>query len=781
MFKGKVISGLKKILLISTSSGFLFSSLIGVDFTLNLKGTTIVYRYTPITGTLHDLEVILPDGFTFWPCNYGGITSFYLGKQLLYAWQKEPIREFLGGFFDESGFYVARFRWHLQGESFEFDLRLKVEGKSLIIEAEVITPYYGVITFSTDRSEGTPDPKIIDLPFGHPVLYTRGFFISAVIDPFYSNSSWLTPIYQLASSSSAAYGFAAWYFPRSNGQRNPLKERLRITVSPDIEDTFYIPPLAISSFRQDLAQRVVVDLWLDSFPKQEDFLRWLASFNFKDLLVLLHFWQKYGYDNGLPSTFPASEMYGGHEALKRLACFCRQWSYRFGLHTNYVDFYPNSDVWNPDDVALDSQGKMIPSWFNAYLGIQSYLLKPTKAIYYAWLYEPLIHEGYETSAAFLDVHTAILPSFKVDFDARIPGAGKQITTFQAYSDLFKTLRSIHRGPIAGEGYGYAAHIWAGCIDALEGDPRSINCLEKGLKAFYVPCLVDYKLKVLHDRFVLYGVGLNERFFPQGYPTSETDYHFYRATEIAFGHAGYIQLSLGHPLTSEEILREYCFLKHLQSKYLTATVKEILYFIEGRLLSLSEALDYLLPLCKGSEVESFLWKKLNKLRIEYDNGLLIYVNRSENEIWDILVDDQFYTLPPGGFLAKQENTFLAYTSLVNGVKEYFLWPGESPCRGSLQDLILAPLRARGERKENRSLFMKEYINLIQWEPNPANRDIQGYRIYREENGEKRLIGEVAATSFSFLDRSVQKNKSYIYYIIPFNSYGREGQAARVDIS
>lgn len=758
---------------------WLSSSLAGIDFTWSSEGTTVTYRYLPSTGTLHDLEVITSSGFTFYPCNYGGITSFFLGGRHLYAWEELHQKEFLGASFNEAGFYVARFRWRFSGESFDFALKLKLEDKTLIIEAEVISPFSNIVTFSADRSEMTPDPKIIELPFGHPVLFSNGYFISTILDPFFSNSSWLTPIHQPVSANSAAFGYVAWYFPKSNGQRSPLKERLRITVSPWIEDTFFIPPLVYSSFREDLVSRIVVDLWLDSFQEEEDFLRWLASFCFQDLLVILHCWQKYGYDNGLPSTYPAGEMYGGHEALKKIAQLCRQLGYRFGIHTNYVDFYPNSDVWNPADVALDSQGKMTLSWFNLHLGIQSYLLKPTKAAYYAQLYESMIHEGYETSAAFLDVHTAILPSFKVDFDARIDGAGRQVSTFLAYCKLFNTLREIHQGPVAGEGYGYAANIWAGYIDSFEADPRSIYSLDKGIRAYAIPCIVDYKLKVLHDRFVPYGMGLGERFAPDIRPIPEDGFHFYRATEIAFGHAGYIQLSPGIELFPQEILREYCFLKHLQTKYLTSSVKAIFYEIEGEFLSLSDSLRRLLPLCPGPEPQDFLWNRLSRLKIEYNNDLVIYVNRSISEPWDIY-EERIYTLPPGGFLAKQNDTFLAYTALVNGQKEYFLWPAESPCRGKLQDLILAPLKASGERRENRSLFMKEYINVLRWEPNPENQDIKGYRLYREENGKRIAIGEVDSSTFIFFDRGVGPTKTYIYYIVAFNSFNREGQAAKIEI-
>ncbi|MGQ9471581.1 MAG: DUF5696 domain-containing protein [Candidatus Aminicenantales bacterium] len=755
-------------------------SLRAVDFTWASGQISITYRFLPASGTLNDLQVITPQGFAFRPCRFGGITAFWLAGRLLYSWEQIHKSEYLGASFDSSGAYVAHFRWSLATDSLEFSLRLRLENKTLCIEAELDSPSEAVVSFSCDRSEATPNPKIIELPFGHPVLFSNGYFVAAILDPFYSRSSWLVPLHQTFLADSAAYGYGAWYFQRTDGHRAMLRERLYLTVSPWIEDTFYVPPLVTSSYRHDLANRVVVDLWADSFRGQEDFLLYLTSFGFKDLLVILHCWQKYGYDNGLPSTFPAGEIYGGEEGLKRIADLCQRQGFRFGLHTNYVDFYPNSDVWNPADVALSSRGMMAPSWYNPATGLQSYLLKPTRALYYAQLYEPKIHSVYKTSAAFFDVHTAILPSFKVDFDSRVEGAGEQVSTFLAYCDLLSAGRQVHQGPVAGEGYGYAANVWAGYVDSVEADPRSLYSLDKGKRASSVPAIVDYKLRVLHHRFVPYGLGLSERFFGPERPIPLEGFELYRAKEIAFGQAGYLHFAPGIERPPEDILREYCFLKHIQSRYHMASIHEIFYEIDGQFLSLSEALARILPACPDSDPEDFLALRLTKLKIVYDNNLTLFINLCPSEPWDILVGNSGFTLPPAGFLAFQGESFLAYTAMVDGKKEYFLWPAEPICRGTLQELILAPLDVRGEKKQNRSLFQVEYLNVLNWKHNPENKDIRGYRIYRQEKEGWELKGEVDAMTTTFWDRQVEKERNYLYSVVAFNNYGREGQAAWVEV-
>jgi len=42
----------------------------------------------------------------------------------------------------------------------------------------------------------------------------------------------------------------------------------------------------------------------------------LSSFGMRDLFAILHVWQKYGYDNGLPSTYPAGSGFGGEAGVE---------------------------------------------------------------------------------------------------------------------------------------------------------------------------------------------------------------------------------------------------------------------------------------------------------------------------------------------------------------------------------------------------------------------------------------------------------------------------------
>ena len=746
------------------------------DFTYSGSDCTIIYRFSPSTGTLADLRVIYNQNFSFFPFSYGGISRFELGGELLSSREGRHHSQVLEEG-EASGVYMAKFRWTYNRESFDFSMKIRLEKKTLIIECSADPSKQNVLEFSLERSEETPDPKVIELPYGHNVLFTNGIFVSGILDPQLSHSSSISPLNKRHSPTSAFFASVATYSQLTDGSRNSLQETVYFSVSPNIEETFYRVRNPVSPYRSFLSNRVIVDLWRDSFNDYRDDLQLLYSLGMKDLFAILHFWQKYGYDNGFPSTYPAGSVYGREEELKEVAQFCLLNGYLLALHTNYVDFYRNSDVWTPSDIALNSEGAWVKAWYNPWTLNQSYLMKPSRALTYAQIYEPLIHDAYSTRASYLDVQTAILPSFKVDYDAKILRAGRQSETFHSYNELLSYVRDLHQGPVAGEGFGYAASIWAGYVDAIEADPRSLFDVLRNRGGTLVPTLVDYKLRVLHGLFVPHGAGHLERFYLNHFSQyTEEELERYRATELVFANAGFIPNPFEKGISHLETLREYCFMKHLGLYYLEAKSLDILYNVRGFLLPLSDALGEVLPAVSYGATNPVLLEELSMLKISYDNGFTIYVNRSLSRTWDIFEGGKNYTLLPGGFLAVKGNEFLAYTALLDGTKRHYLSSGEAACRGNLDDLIYPPLDFAGVKVLNRSLFQVESINVLTWKANPANRNIAKYRIYELEETGRTLLAEVEAQVFKFWHRKVNKAKLYNYALVAVNDEGRDGQAA-----
>ncbi len=745
----------------------------GKDFSYTGADCTILYRFTPHTGTLNDLTVTYNGAFTFYPALYGGITTFILAGKQLHPWE-EKHSSILENEKNSGDIYEAAFRWSYKNESLRFTIKMQLTGKILTIEFSTPTSNKNVLEFGCDRSADTLSPKIIYLPYGHHVLFSRGVFISALIDHLFSNASAVISLNEYYSNTSALYGQEAHYHPLTDGRRNHLKEKMYLSVSPDITETFFHVSNPASPYKKALENKVIIDLWSGRFANYRDALKTLADMGMTDLFALLHAWQRYGYDNGLPTTFPAGDDFGGEKALLEVVDVCEANDYLFALHTNYVDFYTNSDVWNSNDVALKSDGSWIKSWYNSYTGMQSYLMKPSKVSYYAGLYEPSIHHAYRTNAAFLDVHSSVLPSYKVDFDAHVAGAGKQIATFHHYKDLLSYTRSAHAGPVAGEGFGSSTYIWAGYVDAIEADPRATFNI--GGEA--VPLIVDYKFQELHELFVPHGAGYLERFFLDkwdGYTIDELEK--YRVTQLAFGNAGFIHNPFDKDLPSGEVLKDYCFLKQMQRYYLPEKPQQVLYRVGAELLTLSPALQKILPTTPRDKLNSILNEELSMLKIIYPGGFTLYVNRSAAKTWDIEKDGVIYKLPANGFLAYKGDDFLAYTASVNGEKHYYMYPKESVCCREIAPFFL---NAGGRREANRSLLQVEYIDILNWQLYQGEIDIKAIRVYLVEGGDRRLLAELSPGITEFMRRCVEKDKLYKYALVTVDSLGRESEPVYLSI-
>jgi hypothetical protein len=93
---------------------------------------------------------------------------------------------------------------------------------------------------------------------------------------------------------------------------------------------------------------------------------------------------------------------------------------------------------------------------------------------------------------------------------------------------------------------------------------------------------------------------------------------------------------------------------------------------------------------------------------------------------------------------------------------------------------APRNFNGVKKNNSSTLLEQYINILSWEANPNNRDIQGYRLYRQNGSEWTLIGEFDAQTFTTMDKNVKKALTYGYLVMAVDSAGQPGDGATVQV-
>ncbi len=98
-----------------------------------------------------------------------------------------------------------------------------------------------------------------------------------------------------------------------------------------------------------------------------------------------------------------------------------------------------------------------------------------------------------------------------------------------------------------------------------------------------------------------------------------------------------------------------------------------------------------------------------------------------------------------------------------------------------DNILAPQSFTAQRVVNRSVFSREYINVLSWDDNPGNSlSILKYRIYIMNGTARTILAEVnigkAGETYRYWHRGVSGSGEYAYEIVAVGSLDREGEVA-----
>lgn len=602
--------------------------------------STLRYLYTPYSGSLHDLMIQVNDEAPFYPSNYGGPRFLVDGKDVP-IWETEPDQFTYTA--QESDNHALQVTWQVQigQQTFSYTYHFTIQGKTLRLEVSSPTPALGA--FTLDRSEETPEARIINIPYlpAFNVLLHRRHFVSAYFDWQHSEASRLERMNEVISEQSFAFSQTAYYQPNTAGDLHSLKEVVYLTVSDALDEV--LPRLAapVSPYRESLAGKVVLDLWAERpFAEDARLLQELASNDIQDLIVIRHNWQNCGFDDCYPSVLPANPRWGGDEGLLELSLAARQANYLFALHENYVDIYPNAVDYSAELVALDANYNPIPAWFNRTTGMQSFLLSPLRSQEVASRFAPEIHRRYQTTATYLDVSTAVNPGEKVDYNAAIAGHGRWKTTLEAYRQLLAYQRQAHQGPLIAEGgFHFLYAGWADSVLAEDEGQEQAGAL--------IPPLVHFDLYRIHPHLVRFGMGFYPWYFatpegPKWFGYSAEDHYRYMANEIAYCHGGYVPTpdSLGEiDEVLEYIRREVALVAPVHRRCALARPQRILYQVKGEMVGVEQAL-----------LADALWQ----IFIEYDNGLLVWVNLHPTENWLV-------TLP-------WSPTWVAYSALQDGRRQ-----------------------------------------------------------------------------------------------------------------
>ena len=568
--------------------------------------------------------------------------------------------------------------------------------------------------FTFNNNTGLINPKNLSVSYAEtaPLIVTgpanNRHFITTYIEWTKSNHNIGSGPTQFAAGNSHFKSYSTKYHgdssitsAYSSDFMPPIDETVYVTVSNDPDEALPTLHRSPSQYRADISKRLWYELWViqgsgsqepleglvpgvmttnqQPFDKISFIQDYLKSLGMDDLYVSVNRWYTLTAGPGCvslrPQLYPPYTNYGGKQKLRTARDNAVGHGYLFSLYQGYVSMFykPSSPYWNSSRLNLNRFGspfnsEPIPSCsIIPTLGIQD----PAHISPDHWLYyvrdiptsitggplpgeSPSINADIDPTATYLDVHPKAMWYNNIDYQ---PSANTKTMAdiHQRIVDLITYQKSVYDGPLYGEG-GPSERIQSdtihgGLVDGFYGEAAKKN---------QVPVIPNVELKQVKPVMIRGGMGWWDRWVNSatGINFDTYDFDHYDATAVAFGHAGLF----GDPIfmtdqewnsgvlsrrqaVFEKLLKvyvnNYYMYRDLQEQYLDANVVDILYHNNGEFRNFRDAAD--------------IWDQSYfnnpKLKITYDNGLEIHVNRQQSGLWTVnAADGKTYYLPKNSWVA-----------------------------------------------------------------------------------------------------------------------------------
>jgi len=591
----------------------------------------LIWRLAPETGTWSDLSAEWkpagrkqPAAGPFKPCVGGGV---WLQTA---QGPKPPETVRLLETSQEKDSVKTRWQIGLSNISAEVQYTYKLWNKSLVIEVACPGGQVGEVRFG--KATGLPEPRLATTPFypahgGRPAVVVSGgaeapLFLTGHVDWYMSNGSILWARNGIDDNGVQYHG-GTRYIQKTDGKRNDCFERFFVSISPRYEEVLATVPNPPSPWKHITGTR----LWrAHGAGNRTNDMRFWADVHRHGITQMIVTDHETGWrDGGESFTFrtrPAPGK-GGDAGQYEYARFMQdKLGFVYGPYNNFTDFAPVNEYWNYDMISRTPDRQLQNAWMRCYAP------KPQRAVEFAARLPFIIQEKFHFSTAYCDVHTAVAPWDRVDYDERVPGAGTFAAVFYAYGEIMLLQKKAWNGPVYSEGNNHA--FYCGLTDGNYGQDQSYRPAEN-------PWLVDFDLRKLHDLSCNFGMGnpgmfyANERSRPGAEGRDAWVDRFLAAT-VAFGHPGFLVMEGGMAYG----LRSYYMLQQLHSRYCLTNVVEIRYADnQGRLLDTSAAI------ASGAY-------RLSQVLARYADGTCTAANGSRSNRLSVVAWGRKLDLPPNGY-------------------------------------------------------------------------------------------------------------------------------------
>lgn len=596
----------------------------GDSYVFTYKGAdgTLVYKVTPKTGTWSDITA-------FWQGRSGTIRPLVDGGACFTQANKPVAPEKAEPLGNELKHNELTSRWRLTSPAGAADVTYvyRLWNKSLVIDT--IAPGGAIAEVRYGHAEGVDNPRLVTNPYYHydparPAVVVMGppdkpLFLTGNTDWYLSNASTPFAVNEIKEGR-VSYQGGTRYIAKTDGKRNDVYERFFVTASPLYEEVLPTVPNPMSPWKHITGTHV----WRahGASNRESDAAYWtnIWRYGMRECVITDH---ETGWrDGGESFTFRTrtAPKKGGDQSQYDYARLMQdKLGFVYGPYNNYTDFSPVNEFWSFDLINRTPENQLLGAWMRCYAP------KPTRAIEYCAKLAPIIQSKFKFSTAYCDVHTAVSPWSRTDYDSRVPGGGTFAGTFYSYGEIMLLQKKAWNGPVYSEGN---HHFWySGLTDGNYAQDRGYDIPN-------MPWLVDLDLRKMHDLGCNFGMGAPDMFYGEGGPTDDPEAYTDRflAATVAFGHPGFL---VGGPFN--HTLRSYYMIQQLAANYTQSPVADIRYASPtGELLSTSAA------------VATGQYKN-SQIVTTYANGTITLVNGSRTLTMNAKHDRGTYELAPNGYM------------------------------------------------------------------------------------------------------------------------------------
>ncbi|MCC6441899.1 MAG: hypothetical protein IT210_00425 [Armatimonadetes bacterium] len=520
--------------------------------------------------------------------------------------------------------------------------------KSLVIDA--VARGGEAVDFSFGQITEASNPKLVLIPYltyggSNPRALCSGpaeepVFTSIWLDWYRSNGSEPYSNEGIVQGAARING-GVRYNPKTDGSRNELFERIFLTVSPIFEETLPTIPNPPSPWGKEAGRHLWQESWGPAdYDKERQRSKMLRSYGIEKLIQCNHeiTWRDGGESFTLRTR--SAPKRGGDEALKRFVAAQKSLGWRSGLYTNYTDFAPVNEYWDPDRVQRASDNEWRAAW------PRNYAFKPSRAVEFDAKLAPVVKEKFDSDSAYTDVHTAVSPWGYCDYDARVPGAGTFAATFYAYGELLLNDQKVYDGPIFSEGtYQW---LYAGLASGNYGLAYT------GVDLSEEPLNVAFDLLKIHTLESDIGMPWTGGFFKKpGWDRPENidaSIDRFIAATLAYGHIGWL---VEEQYDMRRTCRSYYMILPVTRRYAMEPPLKIEYAgPSGNWITPSQAI--------ASDA-----LRDSRLHVIYPKGLELYINWDKQTNWTVVTPERQVVLPPNGWCAFDDRGFFEASSLEDG--------------------------------------------------------------------------------------------------------------------